>query len=101
MNHSNSEKQSFVKLLNCLVFYVRQSLHPSMHTDSAISSFTRFPPFPLISPDARSLFFLECETTSIMLPKQSVASTESLDSERKHLSLIISHLFCGSSYFVV
>lgn len=41
------------------------------------------------------LFFLECETTSIMLPKQSVAGTKSLDSERKHLSLIISHFFVG------
>lgn len=40
-------------------------------------------------------FFLECETTSIMLSKQSVVSTKSLDSERKHLSLIISHFFVG------
>lgn len=30
-----------------------------------------------------------------MLPKQSVAGTESLDSERKHLSLIMSFFFVG------
>lgn len=48
---------------------------------------------PTHFPRRTLLFFLECETTSIMLPKQSVVSIESPDGSEKHLSLTVNHFF--------
>lgn len=67
---------------------VNLSIHPYIQQFPHLQDFIHSD-----SSHTHSLFYLKCETTSVMLPKQSVANTESQDSQWKHLSPIIHLLF--------
>lgn len=84
------------KLLNCLVFNITESLRPSLLL-RVCSYFLIykifFPPSRLISPDARGVFpWVWNDLNNVA---QTVCRQQRIPGRRakKHLSLIISHLF--------